>query len=130
MTPPNRTNIQLGQAPAAGSVPVVMASDQSPIPVNAVAAIGALTDHSGTIATGGVAQAVVVANAARKYLFFENVSDTDMWINFTATAVAAQPSILIKANGGSYIMESAFVSNEAVSVMCATTGKAFVYKEA
>lgn len=108
--------------------PVVAAALAAGVP--AVAAIGALTDRSGTLAAGATSQAVAAANAARKYFFFENVSDTDMWINFGVAAVANQPSILVLANGGSFTMEGAFVSNQAVNVICATIGKAYTAKEA
>lgn len=90
---------------------------------------GSLTNRSGTIAAGGTAQQAMAANTARRYLLFVNVSDTDMWINLGATAVANQPSILVKAGGGSFVMEGSFVSTELVSVICATTGKAFTAKE-
>lgn len=89
---------------------------------------GSLTDRSGTITSGGTAQTLAAANTARKYLFVENVSIGDLWINFTTTAVANQPSILIKANG-SFVMEGTYISTEAVSIIGATTGQAFTAKE-
>lgn len=90
---------------------------------------GALTDRSGAITTGGTAQQVAASNATRKYFFFQNNSDTDMWINFGVTAVATQPSIKIAA-GGNYENPSHFCQNALVSVICATTGKTFTSKEA
>jgi hypothetical protein len=89
---------------------------------------GTLTDRSAAIAAGGVAQTVAAANSSRKYFLFENVSDTNMWLNFTTTATAAQPSLLIVPNG-SLVMEDGFVSTELVSVICATTAKQFTAKE-
>lgn len=90
---------------------------------------GSFTNRSGTIALGGTRQQVMAANSSRKYLFFQNVSDTDMWINFGVNAVADQPSIYI-APGADYVLESSFVSTQAVDVMCATTGKSYTAKEA
>lgn len=87
-----------------------------------------LTDCSGTITSGATAQTMVATNATRKYLYIQNVSDTTMWINFTTTAVANQPSLSITA-GSSFVMESTFVSTELVSVIGATTGKAFTCKQ-
>lgn len=83
------------------------------------------TDNSGSITLGATAQTVAAANARRSYFFFLNISDTDMWLNFGATAVADQPSIKILA-GGFY--EPLVVPLNLVSVICATTGKKFVCK--
>src|SRR4051812_40705374 len=55
----------------------------------------ALTDRSGTITTGAAAQQVMAANAKRRLIIFQNVSDTDMWINIGATATAGAGSIKI-----------------------------------
>jgi hypothetical protein len=85
------------------------------------------TDRSGTITLGATAQDVAVANTNRQYLMFQNHSDTDMWINEVITAVAAQPSIKIAA-GTTY--EPRVAPKGKISVLCATTGKAFTCKEA
>lgn len=90
---------------------------------------GTLTDRSGTITTGGTAQQAMAANASRKYLLIQNISDTVMWFNFTTTAVADSPSHYLAANGGSFVQESSFVSTEAISIICATTGKKWTAKE-
>jgi hypothetical protein len=88
---------------------------------------GALTDRSGTVATGGVAQQVCAANANRRYFFFQNNSAGDLWINFGATAVANQPSIKL-ATGQSF-EPAGWVSTQLVSVYGATTSQAFTCKE-
>lgn len=90
---------------------------------------GTLTDGSGTIASGGASQQIFAANSSRKYFFFENVSSGDLWINFTTAAAVTQPSIKVKADG-SFVMEASFVSTEAINVIGATTGQAFVAKQA
>lgn len=90
---------------------------------------GSFTDRSGTITAGDTSQQVMAANASRKYLLFENVSDVDMWVNFGVAAVKNQPSILVKANGGTFTFESNFVPTQALHVICVTTGKAFTAKE-
>lgn len=90
---------------------------------------GAVTNKSGTITAGATAQTLAAANASRKYLFIENLDESeDLWFNFTTTAVATQPSIKIKANG-SFTMEGTFISTELISVIAATTGHAFAAKE-
>ena len=85
-----------------------------------------LRDLSGTITLGGTAQ-VLSPLRPRKYLFIQNISDTDMWINFTVPAVASQPSI--KLSPGDSATFDTLVSSEVVSLYCATTGKAFTAKE-
>lgn len=91
---------------------------------------GALTDGSGTITTGGTSQQVFAANASRRYLLIQNVSDTDAWVNFGTAAVANQPSLLLRANGGSIVFEGSFVPTGTVNIRGATTGKAYTAKEA
>lgn len=90
---------------------------------------GLFTDHSGEIDTGSTAQEVMDANSSRAYLLFENVSDTDMWIDFGTDAVADQPSIKIAPDGSYELAEPGFVSTQALSVLCASAGKKFVCKE-
>lgn len=89
---------------------------------------GPLTDKSGTITSGGVAQTLAAANTARKYIIIQNNSVESLWINFTTTAVQTQPSIQLLPNG-SYVMEASFVSTELISIIGATTGSAFSAKE-
>lgn len=95
-----------------------------------VTTTGTLTDGSGTIATGGTAQTVFAANANRRYLLVQNNSSGALWVNFTTTAVESQPSVQLAANGGSIVMETGFVSTEAISIIGATTGQAFTAKQA
>jgi hypothetical protein len=116
----------LGQDLMTGSSPVVIASDQSAVPVRP--GTGTVTDRSGTITSGGAAQTLAASNTARKYLIVVNVSQENLWINFTTTAVQNQPSIPILPNG-SFVMESGYVSTELISIIGTTTGSAFTAKE-
>ena len=86
-----------------------------------------LVDHSGTITTGGTAQTLSAAKS-RHYLFVQNLSAANLYINFTTTAVVTEPSIMIPPNG-SFVQEGSFVSSEAVSIIGATTGQAFTAKD-
>lgn len=90
---------------------------------------GALTDNSGSIATQDVAQTVAAQNVSRKYLLFQNISDTAMWINFTTTAVADQPSIKVAA-GSMLEWKDSFCPSGLLSVICGTSGKKFTCKQA
>lgn len=89
---------------------------------------GTLTDRSGSLTLGGTAQTLAASNSSRKYFLFVNQSSGNMWLNFTTTATQDQPSILIVSNG-SLVMESSFVSTEAISVIGATTGQKWSAKE-
>lgn len=95
---------------------------------NLVVPGGALTDRSGDIDNGGTAQDIAALNAARKYFFLQNISDTDMWFNWGVDAVADQPSIKLAA-GANYETNSGFIPTGRVSLICATTGKKYVAKE-
>lgn len=89
------------------------------------------TDHSGTITTGGTSQELMPARDARIWLFIQNLSTENLWIDFDTPAVASQPSIQLTAgsaiefSGGS----TSWVPEDAINIIGATTGSAFVAKE-
>ena len=87
-----------------------------------------LRNFSGTITAGGTAQNVYTPATAPKVngVLFQNVSDTDMTIDFDQDAVAGT-GILVAA-GLAYQTPEGFVFSGKLSVLCATTGKAFVCK--
>lgn len=94
------------------------------IPVKTVPMTNVFTSRSGTITSGGVAQTVSAAAAGRKYFFFQNVSDTTMWLNITGgSASATQPSVRLEPS--QCFCPLGMVPTDAISVFCATTGKAF-----
>lgn len=88
-----------------------------------------LTDCSGTVQTGGVAQAVTQGNPFRRYFFIQNLSSNDLWINFDIDAVAGQPSIKI-ASGGGFVIEGSYVPKGLISIYGGTTSQAYTAKEA
>jgi len=91
---------------------------------------GSFTDGSTTITTGGTSQQVFAANAARRFLLVQNISDTKMFLNFGSAATTGAGSILLAPNGGSVVMDAGFVTDQTVNILCATAGKAFTAKEA
>lgn len=106
-----------------------LVSTTNPLPVSLQpAASQAFNDRSGSIDTGGVSQEVAAANTSRRYLVFQNHSDTDMWLGIGAAAVADEPCVKLYANGGVY--EPLVPPTEAIHVICAGTGKKFTCKEA
>ena len=100
---------------------------QQPVFNGASATVQAV-NHSTTITLGGTAQDLMDANIGRRYLFIQNISTGDLWINFGVTAVADQPSIKIPA-GASFVMEGTVVFGDLISIIGATTGQKFVAKE-
>lgn len=87
---------------------------------------GTFIKRSGTIAAAYTSQQVMAANTARKYLFFQNVSDADMYIAFSEAATTS--SILVPKNGGA-IAWDVFVPTNAVNVLCTIVGKKFTAYE-
>jgi hypothetical protein len=86
---------------------------------------------SGTITSGGVAQAAATARAGRGYLLVQNPSTgaESFWISFSGTATAASPTIEI-VPGATFFWEGRTVPTEAISVIAPTTGTAFTILEA
>jgi len=89
-------------------------------------ALPAGTSRSGSITTGGTAQALAAANAARRSLTGQNISSGDLWINEDGGTAAADTanSYLIPAGAPFSIS-----TNEAVSIVGATTGQRFTATE-
>jgi hypothetical protein len=90
---------------------------------------GSVTDGSGAIASGSTSEQVFSANPTRSYLEFQNISDTDMFINIGADATENDDSFQVFANGGSIRFANGFVPTEAINVICASSGKKFVAKQ-
>lgn len=89
---------------------------------------GEMVDRSDVIATGGLAQEVMATNPERAYFFFQNLSDTDMWLDFGVEAVDDSPSILIPS-GQAFPLGDSFIPTQSVSVLCTATAKKFIAKE-
>ncbi|HXU05112.1 MAG TPA: hypothetical protein VN903_29325 [Polyangia bacterium] len=99
------------------------------LPAVALAQAPALTyaDRSGTITTGGAAQALMPAWAGRHGCVIQNQSAGSLWVSETATAIAGPPSILIPAGQQYLCMVPA--SGQAFSIIGATTAQAFAARE-
>lgn len=78
-----------------------------------------------TITTGGTHQQVFAANADRKFLLIQNVSDTDMNLGIGYNPTAST-GIFLSKSGGGIVFESGFIPTQEIRILCATTGKAFV----
>jgi hypothetical protein len=84
-------------------------------------------DFSGTIASGGTAQAQVPQSQDRHYLFIQNLGTGDLWVNYGIVAVIGQPSVRIPQNA-ELVEEGNFVSGESISIIASDTGHPFTIK--
>ena len=84
-------------------------------------------NHSGNITAGGTAQLVMSANADRKWLFFQNLSDTDMYLGLGYVPTATTGMMIAKS--GTSLKLEAFVVTDAIYVFCASTSKVFIALE-
>ena len=97
--------------------------------VTALPQTGNVTEASTkTITTGGTHQQVFAANANRKFLLVQNVSDTDMNLGIGYNPTASTGIFLAKSGSG-IVFESGFIPTQEIRILCATTGKAFVALE-
>lgn len=92
--------------------------------------VDALLNGAGvyTITTGGAHQLLANANAVRRYLFVQNHSAGDLWVNDASVVAAAAPAIRIPA-GGAWEYPAQATPKGAVRIFGATTGQAFTVKE-
>lgn len=86
-------------------------------------------DRSSSIAAGGTAQDIYTAEQRPRLGFeFYNTSDTVMYLDFD-TAATTTKGIPVAAGGSYYLPGNAgVVPTGRLSVLCATTGKTFVFK--
>jgi hypothetical protein len=93
----------------------------------ALAPSAAIADRSSTIATGGSAQQLLAANAARTGYLIQNNSVGTLWLDIT-TAVQAPPSIKL-ISGAYFESPRGMQGTGAISIIGSTTGQAFTCKE-
>ena len=82
---------------------------------------GTPIDRSGTTSAGASSQ-VAPAIENRKGFWFQNISDTEMWINEIGAASAGSPSIKIPPSA---LYEFSCVPITAINVFCTVGGKAY-----
>jgi hypothetical protein len=85
---------------------------------------GTFTVTSGsTSASANTSAQALASNSNRQYLLIQNVSDTDMYFNFGATATTDH--LFIAKSGGGIVFESGFVPTDAVNVICSSASKKY-----
>lgn len=97
----------------------------TPVPI-AQGALPAGTSKSGAITTGGTAQVLAAANTARKSLTGQNISAGDLWINENGGTAAADSTDAYRVIAGATFK---IATNEAISIVGATTGQKFTATE-
>jgi hypothetical protein len=80
---------------------------------------------STSITAGGTAQTPLVANPVRTYLFFQNTSSADLYINMFGGSASPTNGILVPSKQ-SYENPAHFCPTGALSVFGATSGQSFV----
>jgi hypothetical protein len=94
----------------------------TPLPVRP--SNGAATVTAGTTsATPSTSAQALASNTSRQYLLIQNISDTDMYFNFGASATTSH--LLVKSGGAGISFESGFVPTDAVNVICASASKSY-----
>lgn len=105
--------------------PAPSGSASDPMSVSSPA-LPAGTDRSGSITTGGTAQALAASNTSRKGLVGQNISAGDLWINEIGGTAAVDTAGSYKVTSGSPFSVS---TNRAISIIGATTGQKFTATE-
>lgn len=91
---------------------------------------GAVTDGSGTVATGGTSQQVFTANAGRSYLMCQNpITATEtLFVSLDTSASTVSGSIEL-APGTSASFQQQFIPNGTVNITAATAGHRYTCKQ-
>lgn len=95
-------------------------------PVQTTPSASTLIDRSGSIVTGGTAQQLAAANAARKGWRLQNTSANDLWFNDTgvAASVGGAGSYQLQP-GGYYESPPGGSSQTSLSIFGVTTAQSF-----
>jgi hypothetical protein len=101
-------------------------SPTTPLPVTLSGGSGstASADASGTIASGGTAQAIFTGTPVNGFSISNPDPSNDLWVSDTTTAAAnGTGSVRVSANGGYYATEPGYRPFHAVSIVGAVTGQ-------
>jgi hypothetical protein len=80
---------------------------------------------SSSIVTGGTVQVPLVGNPARNYLFFQNTSSADLYINMFGGSASPTNGILVPSKQ-SYENPAHFCPTGGLTVFGATSGQSFI----
>jgi hypothetical protein len=87
-------------------------------------------DASGTIAVAGMAQQALPQNFGRCFLFLQNISSGDLWVNYGVNTVAqiGVPGNIRMPPGSILLEDGNFVSTEPISIIGAASGQGYTLK--
>jgi hypothetical protein len=84
------------------------------------------SSSSVTPATANTSQVVFPANANRKFLLVQNLSDSVMYLGIGINPNPAVPEgIYLAPNGGGFVAESSVVPNSEIRIACSGVSKRF-----
>lgn len=88
------------------------------------------SEENQTTQDSGMSQVVFNANTARKFIFIQNLSDTDMYVGLGFTPSSSTPfGILLKSGGGELRFDSGFIPSSQVNIVCSSDSKQFIALE-
>lgn len=95
-----------GQTTGANSLPVIVASDQSAIPVTPSQPIGGTYTDRSIASMSGSSQQLMAANASRKILIIQNIAAANIGVNLTGgTAAIGTAGTVTIVPGGNLILD-------------------------
>jgi len=133
--PETEARVMCGITPSGGINPIKI-SDTGALLLSGSISVGSVSASSYTAGTvlnkSGVTVAntsvtVAAANSGRKYLFFQNISNTDMYLSIEVAA-SATSGMLIGKNGGGISCDS-FIPTQQINVFCTVAGQNFIAYE-
>lgn len=89
---------------------------------------GKLIDRSGSTKAAATSE-VIALRFERRYFFFQNLSDTTMWLNFGADATEGAGSIRVEPDTQPLFFEGEFIPAQDVRLICSAQDKAYTCKE-
>jgi hypothetical protein len=108
----------LGQKDMAGSIPVVVANNQSEVGVRGYSSV--LVTQTGTAPLNS--ESILPASDKRRYLFLQNLSSAPLYVNFTNPATTS--SLRLDA-GASLTFEGTFVPQNEVNLLRSTSNQQY-----
>lgn len=86
------------------------------------------TDHSSET-TADESTEIMGVNGDRRALIVQNLSDTDMWANWTGDAAVGSGSFLVAKNGGFLSLAGDECPSQAINLFCTEAAKEFTAKQ-
>ena len=101
------------------------------IQANTTVKTGLVTNYSGVTTLANTSQVVIPSSTTRFYILIQNVSDTDMWVDFGTPATVDNSSILITPGGHLEVSIEAggFMPTQDITLISTEANKRFIAKQ-